>query len=265
MKVPVLPHWHAMAAKQQPPASVDDRSERPAHDIVAVVDDDRSVCAAIRVELENRGYRVVEFTSAREYLDQRARALRPVCLVADIGMPDLDGLEMYRRTRREGIDVPTIFMTDTTDVSLIIDAMKAGAADLLPKPLSAQRVSTSVEGVLQRARRVSDERWSIVQLWATASRLTPREAEVAGLVAAGLANKQVAMALGIGEKTVKVHRARAMHKLEAHTLVDLVHVADRLLDVPVRRLILPDGSHVQRPAVLDRMAEAVNGTKAQYP
>lgn len=261
----MLSHWRAMAAKQQPPASVDDRIERPAQDIVAVIDDDRSVSAAIRVELEKRGYRVAEFTSASEYLAQRARALRPVCLVADIGMPDLDGVELYRRTRREGIEVPTIFMTDTSDVSLIVDAMKAGAADLLPKPLSAERISTSVESVLQRARRVSDERWSIVRLWATASRLTSREAEVAGLVAAGLANKQVAMELGIGEKTVKVHRARAMHKLEAHTLVDLVHVADRLLDIPVRRLVLPDGSHVQRPAVLDRMAEAVNRTKVQYP
>lgn len=254
-----------MAAKQQPPASVDDRIARTAQDVVAVVDDDRSVLGSIRTDLENRGYRVVEFTSASDYLAQRARELQPVCLVVDIGNPDLDGVEMYRRTRREGIEVPTIFITDTTNVSLIVDAMKAGAADLLPKPLSPERLVAAVEGALQRARRVLDERWSIVQLWATASRLTPREAEVAGLVAVGLANKQVARKLGIREKTVKVHRARAMRKLGAHTLVDLVHVTDRLLDIPVRRVIMPDGSHVRRPPVLDVMAEAVNGTKAPYP
>jgi FixJ family two-component response regulator len=254
-----------VAAKQQPPASVDDRIARPAQDVVAVVGDDRSVSAAISEALGNRGYRVVGFTSALEYLAQRARALQPVCLVADIAIPDLDGVEMYRRTRREGIEVPTIFITDTTDVARIVEAMKCGAADLLPKPLSAERLVTAVDSALQRAQRVLDERWSIVQLWSTASRLTPREAEVAGLVAAGLLNKQVALQLGIREQTVKVHRARAMHKLGAQTLVDLVHITDRLLDIPVRRVILPDGSHIRRPGVLDVMAEAVNETKAQYP
>lgn len=254
-----------MAAKQQPPASIDDRNAQPARDLVAVIDDDPSVRAIIQTELERRGYRIVGFSSASEYLAQRARQLRPVCLVADIDIPDLDGVELYRRTRREGIEVPTIFITDTTDVSLIVEAMKAGAADLLPKPLSAARLCTAVESALHRARSISDERWSIVQLWTTVSRLTPREAEVTALVAAGFANKQVAQMLGIQHKTVKVHRARAMHKLGAQSLVDLVHITDRLLEIPVRRVILPDGSHIRRPRVLDVMAEAVNGTTAQYP
>lgn len=226
-------------------------------DLVAVVDDDASVCEAIARVLQLRGYRVAGFTRARDYLAHRTRTLQPACLLADIRMPELDGLELYRRTRREGIEVPTIFMTGTTDLAMVVDAMKSGAADLLPKPFSAQTLYAAVERAVQRARRATDERWSVVRLWAAASQLTPREAEVAGLVAAGMLNKQVALHIGTGEQTVKVHRARAMRKLGAHSLADLVRVTDRLMAIPVRRVILPDGSAVQRPAALDRMAAAV--------
>lgn len=226
-------------------------------DLVAVVDDDAAVCEAIARVLQVRGYRVAGFTRARDYLAQRNRTLQPACLLADIRMPELDGLELYRRTRSEGIEVPTIFMTGTTDLAMVVDAMKAGAADLLPKPFSAQTLYAAVERAVMRSRRATDERWSVVRLWAAASQLTPREAEVAGLVAAGLLNKQVALRIGTGEKTVKVHRARAMRKLGAHSLADLVRVTDRLMAIPVRRVILPDGSAVQRPAALDRMAAAV--------
>ena len=229
----------------------------PPSDLVAVVDDDLSVCESIARVLSLRGYRVAEFTSAGEYLVQRSRQLEPACLLADIHMPEIDGLELYRRTIREGVDVPTIFMTGTTDMSLVVDAMQSGAADLLPKPFTPQKLFAAVERAIQKAHAVVDARWSVVRLWEAASQLTPREAEVAGYVASGLLNKQVAAHIGTGEKTVKVHRARAMQKLGAHSLADLVRVTDRLVAIPVRRVILPNGETMQRPLVLDRMSEAL--------
>ncbi|HYC50350.1 MAG TPA: response regulator [Gemmatimonadaceae bacterium] len=229
----------------------------PSRHLIAVVDDDASVCESIARVLSVHGYRVAEFTSANEYLVQRSRQLQPACLLADIRMPELDGLELYRRTLRDGVDVPTIFMTGTTDVSLVVDAMHSGAADLLPKPFSPQKLFDAVERAIQRAGAVLDDRWSVVRLWASASQLTPREAEVAGYVASGLLNKQVAAHIGTREKTVKVHRARAMQKLGAHSLADLVRMTDRLVAIPVRRVILRDGSAMQRPPVLDRLVEAV--------
>lgn len=234
----------------------------PSESLIAVVDDDVDVCRSIARALSTHGYRVRTFTSARAYLDER-EAIDPTCLLADIRMPDVDGLAMQRVARDIGLDVPTVFMTATGDVSTIVQAMKTGASDLLAKPFSPQQLFAAIGVAVDRARRTRSERRSLAELWRSLARLTPREAEVGALVASGRLNKQVAAIIGTTEKTVKVHRARVMQKLRAKSLAELVRIVDHVLSDPNCHVLMVDGKEINRPRALDIIARVLGrGTPA---
>jgi FixJ family two-component response regulator len=236
--------------------------------LVAVVDDDAGVCRSVSRALSAHGYRVQTFESAQSYLDARPD-LEPTCLLADIRMPGLDGLAMHRAVRAAGSEVPTVFMTATGDVPTVVEAMKLGASDLLAKPFTTQALLDAILAAIARAERTDVEHHSLADLWRGLQRLTPREAEIAALVASGRLNKQVAAITGITEKTVKVHRARAMRKLQAASLAELVRIIDRIMAEHERRSVHIDGSDLSRPTAVDVIARVLassqtSATKEQW-
>jgi FixJ family two-component response regulator len=233
----------------------------PSDSLIAVVDDDAPVVRAVARALTTHGYRVRTFGSGQEYLNESA-ALHPTCLLADIRMPGIDGLAIQDAARADGSDVPTVFMTGTGDISTVVEAMKAGASDLLAKPFSVHALLSAIDAAVNRAHRTDVDLRLLAAHWRALAQLTPREAEVAALVASGRLNKQVAAALGITEKTVKVHRARAMRKLHAESLAELVRVVDRLLAEPRRRAMHVDGVDVACPPTLDVMVRALTRASA---
>jgi FixJ family two-component response regulator len=172
-------------------------------------------------------------------------------------MPDIDGLAMHRTAAEHGMDVPTVFMTATGDIPTIVQAMKLGASDLLSKPFPAMVLLTAVEAAIARHTQLQKEHQSLAELWRAVSRLTPREAEVCGLVASGLLNKQVAAMIRTTEKTVKVHRARMTQKLQAHSTAELVRIVDRVMVERDRAVLSIDGVEVGRPRGVDIIARVL--------
>lgn len=224
--------------------------------LVAVVDDDPGVCRSVSRAIESRGYRVQMFHDAKSYIDTR-HAIEPTCVLCDIRMQGIDGLDMQRAARDLGDDVPIVFMTAIDDVSIVVEAMKAGAVDLLAKPFTVHALLSAIDGAIARARSSDVEHRSLAELWRALEGLTPREAEIAALVASGRLNKQVAAITGITEKTVKVHRARAMRKLHAASLAEMVRIIDRLVAQKDRRLVHVDGADVRRPVAVDTIIRAL--------
>ena len=195
---------------------------------VAVVDDDEPMCKALERSLRGHGFRVRTFTSARLYLDERD-AIDPQCVVADINMPELDGVGMRRVERESGHDVPTVFITGRVDVRTAVRAMKEGALDLLEKPVEESVLLWTVRRAIDRSSALRAAQHELAGVWQAIDLLTPREAEVCALVASGRRNKQIAALIGTTEKTVKVHRARVMQKLDLASIADLVRLVDRVL------------------------------------
>jgi FixJ family two-component response regulator len=220
--------------------------------LVIVVDDDAALCRSVARTLAANGYQVRTFESGRAYLDARP-GIEPDCLLADIRMPHLDGVALYKAARLAGLEVPTVFMTASADVPTIVSAMKSGAFDLLAKPFSTKALLSTIDGAVQRARSSRDVRAHLLALWTRARALTPREAEVAALVASGRLNKQVAALIGTGEKTVKVHRARAMQ---------LVRTFDELLAARRERVVMADGAYTAPESVriMERAMARVSGS-----
>jgi FixJ family two-component response regulator len=194
---------------------------------VFVVDDDVSVCTALARLIGSAGHAVRTFTSAREFLERRDQ-LGPGCLVLDVRLPDLDGLELHRRLRESGSPTPVIFMTGFGDIPTSVRAMKSGAVDFLPKPVSDETLLGAIDAALAEEARARAEQVETQELSKRYESLTPREAQVLRLVLAGRLNKQIARELGISEKTVKVHRGRVMVKMGARRVALLVQFADRL-------------------------------------
>jgi FixJ family two-component response regulator len=198
-----------------------------ASDIVYLLDDEPEMVKALARLLRARKFEVRGFTSVRAFLD----AYRPeenACLVLDVAMPELDGLELQRRLSSGGILIPTIFLTGHGDIPMSVRAMKAGAVDFLAKPVDASALVESVRTALQIAqarRQTIIETAELVNRLAT---LTPREREVMDHVVAGELNKQIAAALGTGEQNIKLHRAHVMKKMGVQSLADLVRAAERL-------------------------------------
>ena len=195
--------------------------------MVFIVDDDPSICAALSRLFKSVGLPARSFASAREFLDQ-APGLGPGCLVLDMRLPGLSGLDLQEELARAGIGLPIIFLTAHGSVPLSVKAMKAGAADFLEKPVEDQTLLDAVYQALERnrqARRAQAQRQSLQELFAT---LTPRERQVFELVAAGKPNKEIAFDLGTVEKTIKVHRANLMRKLNCQSLAELVRLAQEL-------------------------------------
>lgn len=224
--------------------------------LVAVVDDDIGVCRSVSRALAASGFRVRTFESAQAYLQAR-RQIEPTCVLADIRMPGVDGLTMHRVAREEGSEVPTVFMTATGDVPTVVEAMKAGASDLLAKPFTTKALLAAINTAIDRAQATDVKHHSLADIWRAAQRLTPREAEIAALVASGRLNKQVAALTGITEKTVKVHRARAMRKLGAGSLAELVRIVDKIMVERERRSVHVDGTDMPRPAAVDVIVRAL--------
>jgi len=198
--------------------------ERP---VVYVVDDDPSVRKAMERLLSSTGHEAKTFASASEFLDFNCSDT-PGCLILDIKMPRLSGLDLQERLAEKDIAFPIIFITGHGTVPASVRAFKAGAMDFLQKPIEDKELLNAVSLGIEKHRRLLKEKKEMKSLRARLDTLTPRELEIFGLVVSGMLNKQVAFDLGISEKTVKVHRARVMEKMGAQSLPDLVRFAAKL-------------------------------------
>ncbi|WP_282420483.1 response regulator [Polyangium sp. 15x6] len=196
---------------------------------VFVVDDDPSVLRGLERLLRSAGYAVEAHASARAFLE-RAPADRPGCVIVDLRMPEIGGLDLQEELARRGFPLPLIFLTGHGDVPSSVRAMKGGALDFLSKPCDDTDLLAAVERALARDAEARAARAEKEAVRARFAALTPREHEVALLVAQGLLNKQIAAELGAAEKTIKVHRGRVMEKLGAESLADLVRLVDRIRD-----------------------------------
>lgn len=191
--------------------------------IVYVVDDEEAMIRALQRLLGAEGYRVRGFGSALEFLDAY-RPGEPACLILDVAMPGLDGLNLQERLSHEGLLVPIVFLSGHADIPISVRAMKGGAVDFLTKPVESEALLRAVRAALGRA----EEQRSLAVFSQRLSRLTPREREVLELVVTGKLNKQIAADLGTGEQNIKIHRGRVMHKLGVESLAELVRFAERL-------------------------------------
>ena len=190
--------------------------------IVFVVDDDDAVRRALTRLIRSAGYCVESFGSAHEFLECRPYCQGCACLVLDVGLPGINGLELQHEMNAANRSLPIIFITGHGDIAMTVRAMKAGATDFLAKPVSDSDLMRAIANALRVSSRALSSRVELDCIHARMARLTPRERKVLTLLVEGRLNKQVACELGIAEKTIKVHRARVMEKMEARSLVDLV-------------------------------------------
>jgi FixJ family two-component response regulator len=194
---------------------------------VFLVDDDPSVRKALTRLLKSAGYEVEAFASAHDFLDHPCGD-GDACLVLDIRMPGLSGIDLQRQLNNTKSLLPVIFITGHGDIPTSVNAMKAGAADFLPKPFKDKDLLRAVEQALARSAGELAARNEVNEIQQRVASLTPREREVLEHVVSGQLNKQVAYDLGTVEKTIKVHRARVMQKMGVESLADLVRVAERV-------------------------------------
>jgi len=194
---------------------------------VYVLDDNPEMVKALTRLLRAKRFEALGFTSVRTFLEAY-RSEHIACLVLDVSMPELDGLELQRHLTHQGILIPIIFLTGHGDIPMSVRAVKAGATDFLTKPADAAALVQAVRAALQLAETRCREAAETAALAARLARLTPRQLEVMKHIVAGQLNKQIAFDLGTGEQNIKLHRAQIMKKMGVESLADLVRVAERL-------------------------------------
>ncbi len=201
--------------------------------IVFVVDDDVSVRESLELLIKFAGWQPETFASAKDFL-KRPPTSTPSCLVLDVSLPDLNGLELQKLIGSERIDMPIIFITGHGDVPMTVQAMKAGAVEFLIKPFDDEVLLSAIRHAITRSVAVLDDQAEIRALRSSYESLTPREQDVMRLVVAGMLNKQIGLTLGISEITVKAHRGKMMQKMKTDSVAELVRTAVRLGLTPAR-------------------------------
>jgi len=201
--------------------------------IVFVVDDDISVRESLELLIKFAGWQPETFASAEEFLS-RPSSDGPSCLVLDVSLPNLSGLDLQKLITADQADMPIIFITGHGDVPMTVQAMKAGAVEFLTKPFDDEVLLTAIRHAIKRSMAVLHDQVETAALRSSYESLTPREQEVLRLVVAGMLNKQIGLKLGISEITVKAHRGKMMQKMKAESLADLVKTAVRLGLAPAR-------------------------------
>jgi FixJ family two-component response regulator len=203
------------------------RASREPDAVIAIVDDDASVREGLQSLIRSAGWRVETFVSAQEFLG-RLGAQAPSCVILDLQLPGLSGLDLQKQMAEVGLEIPIVFLTGHGNIPASVQAMKAGAVEFLTKPLDEQKLLQAVREAIQRDRRTRQQRAEIRELRERYESLTGREQQVMREVVSGLLNKQIAAELNITEFTVKIHRGHVMRKMRADSLPDLVRMAESL-------------------------------------
>lgn len=198
---------------------------------VFIVDDDRGLRQAIQDLVESVGLRAESFASGEDFLRAK-RMNRPSCLVLDVRLPQMSGLDFQQRLTETGIQIPIIFITAHGDIPMSVRALKSGALEFLTKPFRDQDLLDAIHQALERDRVAREQQSEIHNLQERVRTLTAREREVMNLVVSGMLNKQIASEIGTSEATVKIHRGNVMRKMKAGSVVDLVRMADKLKPSP---------------------------------
>ena len=204
------------------------RESRQFKAVIAIVDDDPSAQQGLSSLLRSAGFQVESFASAQQFLARPPTAEAPSCLLLDLQMPGLSGLDLQKRLSEVGLEIPIVFLTGHGDIPASVQAMKAGALEFLTKPFDHEKLLRAIDEAVERDRRIRQQHATMRELQNRYQSLTAREQEVMQQVVSGLLNKQIAAQLNIAEYTVKIHRGRVMRKMHAESLADLVRMAEGL-------------------------------------